>query len=441
MIIFSHTRTPRLQYVVNFLAEYYNTPIRVVFDEEKYVADTDPHKINYSYHRLQPQEIWIHSHALLFESAVRPVKAECFDVKSWQNSGETFKAFFKAEGDFGFDMLAAIFFLLTRYEEYLPHKKDPYGRYSHENALAYQNDFLHLPIINIWLREFSVFAEQKIGLQLQLPSFSFLPTYDIDMAWSFRNKGMKRNAGALIKLFLTGKWGSFSQRLRVLRGKAADPYDAYEWIDALHARYQLQPIYFFLVAHSVGRFDKNIDTQNPAFRQLLHHISHHYQTGLHPSWASGDHPALLTREKSVLESITEKPVHFSRQHFIRFTLPETYRRLIALGITNDFSMGYGTINGFRASIATPFNWYDLKNESITPLRVQPFAYMEATSYYEQGMTPEEAAKEMEHYLKLVRQNNGTLITIWHNSFLGTDRQAEGWREVYEKFVASATAAK
>ena len=73
--------------------------------------------------------------------------------------------------------------------------------------------------------------------------------------------------------------------------------------------------------------------------------------------------------------------------------------------------------------------------------MQPFAYMEATSYYEQGMTPEEAAKEMEHYLKLVRQNNGTLITIWHNSFLGTDRQAEGWREVYEKFMASATAAK
>lgn len=438
MIIFSHTRTPRLQYVVNFLAEYYNTSIRVFFDDEKYLADKDPHKINYSFHRLQPDEIWIHSHVLLFESAVRPVKTECFELDSWQKPDQTFKAFFKAEGDLGFDLLAGIFYLLSRFEEYLPHKKDPYDRYAHENSLAYQNDFLHLPLINIWLREFSFFAENKLGVKLPLPSFEFLPTYDIDMAWSFRNKGLKRNAGALIKLFFSAKWRSLSQRIRVLRGQVPDPFDAYDWLESLHNKYQLQPIYFFLVANNVGRFDRNIATQNPEFRQLVQHISNQYFTGLHPSWASGDHPALLTREKSVLESITEKPVYYSRQHFIRFTLPETYRRLTALGITHDFSMGYGTINGFRASIATAFTWYDLKNEISTSLRVHPFAFMDANSYYEQGMTPEDAANELKQYLHVTRKNNSTLITIWHNSFLGTDPQFAGWRDVYENFIKEIT---
>jgi hypothetical protein len=103
VIIYSHTLTPRLQYVVDFLSQYYNTSIKLICDEEKYLVHTDPYKINYSYHRLLDSEIWIHSHVLLFESTIRPVKVECFNHRGN-------KAFFKAEGDTGFDLFAALFF-------------------------------------------------------------------------------------------------------------------------------------------------------------------------------------------------------------------------------------------------------------------------------------------------------------------------------------------
>ena len=99
MIIYSHTLSPRLQYVVDFLSQYYQTPIRLICDEEKYLAHADPHRINYSYHRLLDKEVWIHSHVLLFESTIRPVKIECF-----QHQG--LKAFFMAEGDTRFDLCA-----------------------------------------------------------------------------------------------------------------------------------------------------------------------------------------------------------------------------------------------------------------------------------------------------------------------------------------------
>ena len=182
MIIYSHTLTPRLQYVVDFLSQYYNVPIRLICDEEKYLSSNDAHRINYSYHRLGANEIWIHSHVLLFESTIRPVKIECFDH-------HRFKAFFKAEGDTGFDLLAGIFYCITRYEEYLPHKKDPYGRYSHENSLAFREGFLHLPLINIWLEDFRNLLKEKYpDLQLPTPSFQLQLTYDIDIAWSFKNK-------------------------------------------------------------------------------------------------------------------------------------------------------------------------------------------------------------------------------------------------------------
>jgi hypothetical protein len=108
--------------------------------------------------------------------------------------------------------------------------------------------------------------------------------------------------------------------------------------------------------------------------------------------------------------------------------------LIAAGITDDHSMGYGSINGFRASVASSFFWYDLEKEQQTGLLLHPFCFMEANSFFEQKYLPQRAYEEMMHYYNAVKAVNGTLITIWHNNFLGTYPMFRGWRDVYEEFV-------
>jgi hypothetical protein len=97
-------------------------------------------------------------------------------------------------------------------------------------------------------------------------------------------------------------------------------------------------------------------------------------------------------------------------------------------------MGYGSINGFRASIASPFYWYDLEKESTTELKIYPFCFMDANSFFEQKQTTEQAFDEMTRYYQSIKSVNGTMITIWHNTFLGTAELFTGWREVYEKFI-------
>jgi hypothetical protein len=428
VIIYSHTLTPRLQYIVDFLSQYYNTTIRLICDETKYLANPDPHRVNYSYHRLANNEVWIHSHVLLFESTIRPVKVECFNHHGY-------KAFFKTEGDAGFDLFAGIFYLITRYEEYLPHQKDMYGRYAHQNSLAFKEGFLHLPLINIWLEDFRALLQERFPeLQLPTSNFTLQTTYDIDIAWSFRNKGFRRNAGAIAKAFFSGKWKSMVHRIKVIRGRRQDPFDAYEWMEELHQKNGLDPIYFFLVADQKGKFDRNIDIKNSSFQHLVKSIASTYQTGLHPSWASGDHPQLIKKEKAWLEKTTEQSIKSSRQHYIRFTLPSTYRQLLNAEILDDYSMGYGSINGFRASVATSFFWYDLKNDIKSPLRVHPFCFMDANAFFEEKKSPAEAFNDLMHYHDAVRSVGGTMITIWHNPFLGTDPLFEGWKETYEQFI-------
>jgi len=60
--------------------------------------------------------------------------------------------------------------------------------------------------------------------------------------------------------------------------------------------------------------------------------------------------------------------------------------------------------------------------------------MEANSFYEQKYLPQRAYEEMMHYYHAVKSVNGRLITIWHNTFLGTYPLFTGWREIYEDFI-------
>jgi hypothetical protein len=169
-------------------------------------------------------------------------------------------------------------------------------------------------------------------------------------------------------------------------------------------------------------------------QELIMYHSTKGTVGLHPSWQSSDEPRLLKQELGWLEFITGETIKHSRQHYIRLTLPQTYRQLIKVGIEKDFSMGYGTINGFRASVTSTFYWYDLEKDEATDLMVFPFCFMDANAYYEQKLAPHQALAELMKYYQCVRQVNGMMCTIWHNSFLGTSPMFKGWREAYEIFL-------
>lgn len=431
MLLYAHTITPRLKYVADFLSRYYGHAFKVMANEAVYLESADP-KINYSHQRMGANELYIKPSPLLSESERRRFHLHCSEHNGY-------KVFFESNCDLGFDLFSGIFYLLTRYEEYLPHAKDMYGRFAHEASLAYREEFLHLPLINIWLEDFRKVLEERFpGIQLQKPQFSFEPTYDIDMAWAYKFKPFKVRWGRILQSLAQLKFRQARRHIKVLKGKLQDPYDAYEWLDDLHQQYGLKPVYFILAAIEKGKYDKNADVHVPQFSQLIHALGARYTLGLHPSWYSGDHKAAFAREKAFVEKAGHQHLHHSRQHYLRMSMPHTYHHLQDLGIKHEYSMGYGSINGFRASIATPFFWYDLEQEAQTDLLIHPFCFMDANAYYEQRLSADEALGELRELLRVIRSVGGTMSTVWHNHFLGTAPEFEGWRETYARFVAEAT---
>lgn len=422
LIYASHT-SPRLQYTCSFIfKEQLHIDFEVTTDREKFRQHTGV-KINYSKTSITENEFRIGAVSLLFENNIQQQQIDCFAANGY-------KTFFKTEGvDCPFDIFATTFYLLSRYEEYLPYEKDMYGRYAHENSIAFKEGFLNLPLINTWLKDFTLRLKEKYSMfNTQFSIFNFVPTYDIDIAYSCKYKGWLRTIGGLIK-------SPSAERLKVLSGLQKDPFDAYDWLDELHQKKNLKPVYFFLAAQKNAVYDKNILPHQPAFHHLVKQHTDKYETGIHPSWQSGDNFLLLKQEKKILEQISGKHIAKSRQHYIRFHLPSGYRRLLEAGITDDYSMGYGSINGFRASVASSFYWYDLEKDEQTQLRIHPFCFMDANSFYEQHFSAEQAYDEAIQYLKICKEVNGTLITIWHNNFLGTAKQFAGWRECYEQFIS------
>lgn len=434
MLLYAHSITPRLKYVADFLSRYYEHPFKVMANETAY-AEAEDVKINYSHQRISNGELYIKPCPILSETEKRR-----FTLHAVEHNG--YKVFFETTGDLGFDLFAGIFYLLTRFEEYLPHAKDAYGRFAHEASLAHREGFLHLPLVNIWLEDFrKVLQERFPGIQLLRTQFQFEPTYDIDIAWCYRYKPFKVKWGRILQAISSAKFGQAARHIKVLKGKLPDPYDSFEWLDELHQQYGLKPVYFILAAIEKGRFDKNTDVQVPQFGQLIHELGTKYTIGMHPSWFSGDHKAAMGREKAFVEKAAHQHIMHSRQHYIRMSMPHTYHRLQEQGIKHEYSMGYGTINGFRASVATPFYWYDLEQEAQTDLLIHPFCFMDANAYYEQKLSPDEALSELRELLRVTRSVGGTMGTLWHNHFLGTAPEFEGWREVYEQFVQEAVGSK
>ncbi len=334
-----------------------------------------------------------------------------------------------------FDLFAAVFFMISRYEEYLPFKGDRYGRFEAAGSLAGRNGFLEIPVVDIWIRDFSNELSKFFrGLKLPAPAFRFLPTCDIDLPYAYLHRGRARSLGARMRAGIQGRDDPMLRK-QVLSGKAKDPFDTFADIEAIHSLHEYRPTIFFLTAR-YGKFDKSINPRSRAFRDLVKQTMKYADVGLHPSYRSSENPAELPREVRTLSGITGAPVTRSRQHYLKFSLPKDYRNYTAAGIREEYSMGFASAAGFRAGTSRPFLFYDLAEEKETSMRVVPFQVMDRTLKDYMQLTPRQALERIKRLAGAVRSTGGTFVSIWHNDAFSEHGEWKGWKDVYLQMIDS-----
>lgn len=391
-------------------------------------------KINYSLKPVSDKEVFIKQSGFLEKRGFQPFEP---GIK-WK--GKTPLLFENKEADchLGFDLFAAVFFLLSRYEEYAAKDTDQHKRFKAENSFAFKNGFLEKPVVN----HYAIMLGKKLqsafpGLTIKTGEYSFVPTYDIDIAYAYKGRGFLRTIGGSLASLLKFNIKDLNLRFQVLRGKAPDPFDTYDLQLNWHKKYSLKAFYFFLCS-DYGPWDKNINTSSSTFFKLVKKISDYAYTGIHPSYGSNNDPHRLSLEVAKLSKVLNREIRFSRQHFLKMEFPETYRNLIKNNIDHDFTMGYASQPGFRASIASPFFFYDLPREEITHLKILPFAVMDGTLRDYLGLSPGEAIERIAKLIQEVKAVNGTFMSLWHNDSLSEYGNWQGWRVVYESLLEQAS---
>lgn len=430
LIIFAEKLSYRLQYVTNFLFnDCVKLPFEIITDSELFKSYTGP-KINYSNQTLSAS-LSISPSNLLFETGI---KEQNIAVGTWETLPVIFHS---GNSELPFDFFAASFFLISRYEEYLPHIRDKYDRFESENSIAVHQGFLARPIIDLWLKN----VLQKISyshpeFNWVNKKFRYISTIDIDNAYAFKQKGVMRTIGGYARALVNMYWEDIRERTLVLFGKMKDPYDTYSMQIELQKKYQLEVIYFILLG-DYGENDKNLPSNNIRFQKLIKHLNDYAEVGIHPSFGSNGNPDQVKKEIARLNRIIHKEISKSRQHFLKLHFPETYKTLIENGITDDYTMGYASQIGFRAGTCSSFNWYDLDSELETNLRVHPFAVMDATFRFYLNSSPEQVVQLAKPLMDDVKSVNGTFISIWHNETISNWRKWNGWQNAYEDIIKLA----
>jgi len=427
-MIFVPEITPRIEYSFEFIFHtILGVEVGYTSNQNEFIHSRLP-KINYSSSNFS-SGLFMKAHSLLFEKSI--LKQEITEIEYLN-----LRMFFPSSSDsfLPFDPFACIFYLLTRYEEYLSETTDDHERFSDSENILVKLDLYHKPVVD----QMAYLIAEKLSSQfpefkIRPRSFQFLTTIDIDNAWAFRNKSLAVSLGSVLKAAIHGQFNELKQRFAVLLGLQNDPYNTYKYILETYNGLSDHLQFFFLIGNR-GAYDKNISHRNEAFRQLITNISSFCEVGIHPSYASNHKPWLFEKEKERLEDIIRKPVTQSRQHYLKLRFPNTYQNLYKSNITDDFTMGFASLAGFRAGTCTAFPFFDLSRNRNTELMIHPFQVMDVTLKNYLQLTPEVAWLLIEELMTEVKKVNGTFISLWHNESLGDSGQWPGWHKVFEKMT-------
>ncbi len=431
LLIYLPRLTPRARYIFKFIfQEILKIQIQFSTDEKQFAASTQA-KFSYCNHAID-DELFFAARSLLFETGLKDQDLHPFDYKGIKVFYATNKS-----SALPFDPFAAAFFLVSRYEEYLPAIRDQHDRFEATESLAYQQHFLTKPVVDIWAMEVkSILLAKFPELQFGERCYTYLSTLDIDNAFAIKEKGFIRASAGFLQSITKGNLQETWMRLKVLLRLEKDPYDTYDLQLSIQKKYKLKTLYFFLFGE-YGKFDKNVPVYNPIFHHLIKSISDTSGIGIHPSYNSNKDKSKLDTEIKRLSKVINREITFSRQHYLKLRLPETYKNLLDLDITEDYTMGYASKIGFRASTCTPFFFYDLDLEMETKLKVHPFQVMDATLCNYMKIQPEDCLKVVKPIIDEIKSVKGTFVTLWHNESLSNNWPWKGWRNVYEEIVLEA----
>lgn len=321
--------------------------------------------------------------------------------------------FFKTSKDSSipFDIFSASFYLLTRYEEYLPFVKDNAGGFPVEESTAFKENFLKRPVVDLWAYQFLEVLQlkyPKVNFKKRNPTTTF--HIAVHEAFAFRYKGLLRQFAGFVNHLLSGNLTQVWYRIKTQLRLMEDPYNVYDDLVNFAQSHGLKIKVFFQLS-DFSKDNRNINYHKTQYQRLIKSMGDYFDTGLLPGFHAIKDPAIFKKEKKRWKEIAKQDLTSVLIKKYPLAFPESYINFEKAFIKQDFSMGYQKKLGFRAGTCTSFLFYNLNSEETTSLKVIPYVM---NSQLFKTIPVKEISHQMRSIKKDVLAVNGDLNLIFEN---------------------------
>lgn len=393
LIIFSSVLTPRIKYIFNFIfREILKAEIEFTGNSQ-YFLQSQHVKISYGEQPLG-DEIFFKSTSILFSNKVNEL-----NIKT-TTFGEYQVPFPVESSALPFDVFAASFFIVTRYEEYL-HQQKTDEEFKSVNSYQYKWKILDRPIIDEWALLIKNFIRTKHPtINFVDKNFSSQPCINFSITPN-APKGFLRKTRFIFSTVFSKDNSYLSSKLDQLTGLGINNETALTALEKTIEKKKIEPVFFISFPKVAIEY-----IQANEVSQMLTNKS----VGLlRPCASDKEKIDEIKNGISKLKKILPHQINLSSQQFETLKFPMCYLNLLNSGITTDYSMGYPDISGFRAGTCTPFNWYDLQLEKVTALLVKSYCLNDSSLI---DMSFDNINKTLKEYIDAVKFVNGQFVSNW-----------------------------
>ncbi len=334
------------------------------------------------------------------------------------------------------DIIQSIFFMLTRYEEYVLWNevdKDIYGRFAAVKSIAYKFNFLDIPIVNVyidilkkWLKQLGyIFDKSNIDRIACL-------THDVDAPFKYKYtlkntiENLKKKGNTLKKI------NEVIKHTLALIDYNNDPFFTFDYIRSIEKKYNASSSFYFMSGGN-SKFENFYDINDERIISLIRKLEYdECEVGYHYSFNSHNNLEMRTKEKEKLDKIFKLNVYGGRNHFLRFTPIESWRICENIGLLYDSTLSYADYNGFRCGTSYPYQPFDLEQHRKLNIYEIPLIVMEGTLKEEKyrNMNCDEAFNEIKKMIDVINRYGGVFSLLWHNSSFDKPNW-NGWKKVFE----------
>lgn len=314
------------------------------------------------------------------------------------------------------DLIYNTFFFISRAEEVINKQRDEHGRFAAAYSVLGEHNRLMVPTLD----EYARLVMKAVGQPLPPSGFSHIYlTHDIDTIAHYRH----------LRGALGGLWrGEWRQVLRSWRDIEDDPAYTFPWLVEQDNRVPLaEKIYF--VKHSFG---KGYD-----YPQYNHHSPDAHRLRKFLEWNKvtiGWHSSYYGVGSIEQRSKRRDELSVHRSHYLNCSI-ENMRKLVSLGITDDYTMGFADQAGFRLQTSRAVLWIDPERMQLTELVLHPLIIMDVTlsSKNYMALDQDEANYVCQQLIDKVRMHNGDLCLLWHNTSIN---QTDYHKSLYPELLLS-----